>query len=217
MKYGYSFHAIATKLDTMKHSEKQMTTPALPPKPVELIEIEARCRAIRAERQAVETELRRLQHEHWLAAQDDGNLGRAVEAIVSGETDATSRNMTPERNEELRARLEILTLADGKASLRAAELCERHNRNIAAVWRPMHKKVACRIARALRDLANANRTEHELRDKAPGGTLPPMDYPGIGSLGAVGGPAKYWMEHARRHGYLLDEGEPEADWPAAAL
>ena len=102
-----------------------------------------------------------------------------------------------------------------KPAARVAEQRERHNRNVAGVYRPEHRKATQRIARALRELVDANRAEQELRDKAPGGQFPPMDFPGIGQLGAAGGPAKFWMEHARRHGYLLDDHE--ANLPSAAL
>ncbi len=68
-------------------------------------------------------------------------------------------------------------------------------------------------SRALRELVDANLAEQELRDRAPGGQLVAMDFPGIGQLGAVGGPAKFWFEHAERHGYLADEDV----FPAAAL
>ncbi len=189
--------------------------PALPSKPADLIEVEARCRSIRAERQAVETELQRIQDERWRAAQGDENLDLAAEAMAAGETDAMSRNMTPERISELRSRLEILIRADSKVSRRAAELRDRHTRNIAAAWRPMHKKAAHRIARALVELAAANAEEERVRARAPGATLPPMSFPNIGRFGAAGGAAQYWKEHAKRYNYWPDEDEDQA-LPAAA-
>lgn len=188
--------------------------PALPPKPVELIEVEARCRSINTERRAVETELRRIQDARWRAAQGDENLDRAAEAMVAGEVDPTSRDMTPERISELRARLDVLILADSKISRLAAELRDRHARNISAAWRPMHKKAAHRIARALVELADANSEEERVRGQAPGATLPPMNFPNIGRLGAGGGPAQYWKEYVKRHGYWPDDDQ--AQFPAAA-
>ena len=186
----------------------------LPARPPELIAIEDRRAAIRAERQEVETELARLVAETWNETEVDP-IDAAAERLAGGEAEATSRTVAPEQVEVMRSRRDLLRRAEAKVANRVANGRAAHNRNIAGAYRPEHRKAAQRIARALRDLADANRAEHELRDRAPGGTLPPMDFPGIGQLGPVGGPAKFWMEHAARHGYLNEEDE--ANWPAAAF
>ncbi len=192
-------------------------TLSLPPKPPELIELEVRRAAIRTERQEVQGDLARLQDEAWSESQRDVDpLDLAAEKLASGETEIASREAVPEEIEILRSRLDLIQRAEFKVKQRVAEQCEHHNRNIAAVYRPEHRKAAQRIARALRELVDANREEERLRDRAPGGTLPAMNFPGIGQLGAAGGPAKFWFEHAKRHGYL-GEDEPEVRFPAAAL
>lgn len=189
----------------------------IPARPAELIEIEGRRAAIRREAQAVKTELQRLQDKQWNSTHGDENLDRAAEAMAAGETDATSRDMTPERIEELRSRLNIIERANEKLTLRVAREREKYHRSIASVLRPEHKKVTQRIARALAELVNANAEEEMLRAKAPGNHLPPMNFPNTGKFGPGGGPAAYWRAYAKRLGYLLDEDEPEATWPAAAL
>lgn len=190
--------------------------PELPSRPAELIELEGRLSAIRGQRREVEQELRRIEDELWSAKQSgDENLDFAAEQMVAGEMEPTARSVAPKRIAELRDRLEILIRADRKATERTAEQRARHNRNIAAAWRPQHKQAAQRIARALRELVSANEQEERVRDKAPGGHLPPMNFPSLGQLGAAGGSAKFWMEHAARHGYLADEDEDV--FPAAAL
>ena len=187
----------------------------LPARPPELIEIEARRAAIRAERQVVEAELAHLEAEAWNETQASVDpIDAAAERLAGGEAEATSRTVAPEQVEVMRSRRDLLRRAEAKVAARVAEGRERHNRAVAGVHRPGHQEAAARIARALRELVDANRAEQELRDRAPGGQLPPMDFPGIGQLGAAGGPAKYWMEHAKRHGYL---DEDEARFPAAAL
>ncbi len=142
-------------------------------------------------------------------------LDVAAERLASGDLETASRDALPEEIEILRSRLDLLQRAETKLANRVANGRAAHNRSVAGAYRPEHKKAAQRIACALRELVDANRAEQELRDKAPGGQFPPMDFPGIGQLGAAGGPAKYWFEHAARHSYLADEDE--ADWPSAAL
>ena len=192
--------------------------PALPSKPAELIELEARRAVIRGQRQEVETELARLTDEAWEKTQLDVDpLDLAAEKIASGEIETASRDALPEEVEILRSRLDLLQRAETKLANRAAEQRERHNRAAAGAYRPDHKKAAQRIACALRKLVSANAEERLLRARAPGGQLPPMDFPGIGLLGAAGGPAKYWFEHAARHGYTIDDEDGEAGLPTAAL
>jgi hypothetical protein len=215
MKWAYSCHEFAAMV-TLETPEKPMNIPTLPPKPTELTEIEARCRAIRGERQAVEAELQRIQVESWRAAQGNENLERAASAMASGETDATSRDMTPERIEELSSRLEILTLADRKASGRAAEWRERHARNIAKAFRPAHRAAVRRIAVALTELVAANTAEEELRARVPGGKIRPANFPNCGRFGPHGDPCQLWKNYVKREG-LLDQDEPETTWPVAAL
>lgn len=191
--------------------------PALPLKPAELIALESRRAVIRGQRQEVEAELERLQAEAWNKSESDADpLDLAAEKLVSGEIEIASRDALPEEVEILRPRRDLLQLAEAKLANRVAAGRAAHNRSVAGAYRPAHRKAAQRIARALRELVDANRAEEALRDRAPGGTLPPMDFPGVGQLNAIGGPAKFWMEHAARHGYL-DEGDPEARFPAAAL
>ena len=189
--------------------------PALPSKPAELIELEARRAVIRGQRQEVETELARLTDEAWEKTQLDVDpLDLAAEKLASGEIAVATREAVPEEVEILRSRLDLLQRAETKLANRVAEQRERHNRAAAGAHRPDHKKAAQRIARALCELVDANREEERLRDRAPGGQFPPMNFPGIGQLGAAGGPAKYWFAHARRHGYL---DEDESILPAAAF
>lgn len=192
-------------------------TPALPAKPTQLVDLETRRAAIRTERQEVETELARIEEKVWQESQTDGDaLDQAAERLATGGTEVTSQTVVPEQIEIMRSRRDLLRLAEQKVAARLANGRSAHNRNVAGAYRPEHKKVAQRIARALRELVDANRAEQELRDRAPGGTLPPMDFPNIGQLGAVGGSAKFWMQHAGRHGYL-NEDDGETEWPAAAL
>ena len=189
---------------------------ALPSKPEELTALETRRAQIRSQRQEVQDDLARLQDETWSESQHEVDpLDLAAEKLASGATATASREAVPEEVEILRSRLDLLQRAEFKVTQRVADGRAAHNRSFAVAYRPPHKKAAQRIARALRELVDANREEERLRDRAPGGTLPAMNFPGVGQLGAVGGPAKYWMEHAARHGYLADEDE--ADWPAAAL
>lgn len=193
-------------------------TPALPSRPAELVETESRRAAIRREREEVEAELRRIQDEAWQGSQENIDpIDVAAARLANGEAEATSRTVMPEHMDFLRSRLEILRRAEVKVSQRLAKLQERHNRNIAAAYRPMHKKAAQRIARALVELVAANVEEERVRGLAPGATLPAMNFPNAGKFGPVGGPAQYWREHAKRYGYWPDEGEAEARFPAAAL
>ncbi len=190
--------------------------PALPPKPPELILIEARRAKIRGQRQEVQDDLARLQDEAWNASQPNVDpLDAAAELLATGEIETASREAVPEEVEILRSRLDLLQRAETKLANRVADARASHNRSVAGAYRPEHRKAAQRIACALRELVSANAEEELLRDRAPGGQLPPMNFPNVGALGAAGGPAKYWMEHARRHGYLVDEDE--ANWPAAAF
>ena len=187
----------------------------LPARPPELIEIEDRRAAIRAERQVVEAELARLQADAWNETQVSVDpLDLAAEKLASGVTETASRDALPEQAEIMRSRLDLLQRAETKVASRVAEGRARHNRAIAGAHRPGHQEAAARIARALRELVDANLAEQELRDRAPGGQLVAMDFPGIGQLGAAGGPAKFWFDHARRHGYL---DEDESILPAAAF
>ncbi len=187
----------------------------LPAKAAELIELEDRRAVIRGQRQEVETELRRINDEAWEKTQLDVDpLDLAAEKIASGEIETASRDALPEEVEILRSRLDLLQRAETKLANRVANGRAAHNREVAAAHRPGHRKAAQRIAAALRELVDANKAEQELRDRAPGGQLVAMDFPGIGQLGAAGGPAKFWMEHAQRHGYLDDD---EASLPAAAF
>ncbi len=194
-------------------------TLSLPPKPPELTELETRRAFIRGQRQEVEAELERLQAEAWNESESGVDpldpLDAVAERLAAGEIESASRDALPEEIEVLRSRLDLLQRAEQKVAQRIAEQRERHNRNVAGAYRPEHKKAAQRIAAALRELVSANAAEELLRDRAPGGQLPPMSFPNVGQLGAAGGPAKFWMEHAARHGYLADA--PEADWPAAAF
>ena len=128
-----------------------------------------------------------------------------------------SRNPRDPWTDTQRRRAVTVPLARGAARRPApGRRSVAHNRATAAAWRPQYKEAARRIARALRELVDANRAEHEIQNRAPNGTLISMDFPNVGQLGAVGGPAKFWMEHARRHGYL-EEDDGAAQFPAAAL
>ena len=187
-----------------------MKTLKLPARPPELIEIEDRRAAIRAERQAVETELARLVAEAWNETEVDP-IDAAAERLAGGEAD--SRTVAPEQVEVMRSRLDLLRRAETKVASRVAEGRARHNRAVSGAYRPGHQEAVQRIAHALRELVDANKDEQEFRDRAPGGQLVAMDFPGIGQLGAAGGAAKFWMEHAQRHGYL---DEDESTLPAAA-
>ncbi len=190
--------------------------PALPTKPSGLIELEARRAQLRQDREAVEAELSRLEDKHWRETNLDDDARDAVaEQLAAGEIEATGQGVVPEQLDILRSRFDLIQRAEAKVAVRAAEQRERHNRATAAAWRPQHKEAARRIARALRELIDANRAEHEIQNRAPSGQLTAMDFPGIGQLGAAGGPAKFWFEHASRHGYL-EEDEPESQFPAAA-
>ncbi len=185
----------------------------LPARPPELIAIEDRRAAIRAERQEVETELARLVAEAWNESEVDP-IDAAAERLAGGEAEATSRTVAPEQVEVMRSRLDLLRRAETKVASRVAEGRARHNRAVSGAYRPGHQEAVQRIAHALRELVDANKDEQEFRDRAPGGQLVAMDFPGIGQLGAAGGPAKFWFDHARRHGYL---DEDESILPAAAF
>ncbi len=214
MKCGYSLHEKAVSVD-YQTPEERMKILKLPARPPELIAIEDRRAALRAERQEVEAELARLTDEAWNASQPNVDpLDAAAERLAAGEIETASRDALPEEVEILRSRLDLLQRAETKLANRVAEQRERHNRAVAGIHRPEHKKAAHRIARALRELVSANAEEELLRDRAPGGQLPAMNFPGIGSLGAAGGAAKFWFDHARRHGYL---DEDESILPAAAF
>lgn len=190
--------------------------PLLPSKPEELTELETRRGKIREQRQAVQDELQRLQDEAWSESQRDvGLLDLAAEKLANGEIETVSREAMPEEIEILRSRLDLLQRAEQKVAQRVAEGCAAHNRQVAGAHKPGHREAAQRIARALRELVEANKAEQTLRDRAPNGFLPPMDFPGIGVLGAAGGAARFWMEHAKRHGYLVDEDDAQL-LPAAA-
>ena len=193
-----------------------MNIPALPHRPAELVEIEGRRAQLRQDREAVETELRALEAKLWRETTLDDDAREAVaEALAAGEIEATGQGVVPEQLEILRSRLDLIQRADRKVAVRLADQRERYNRSIAGAWRPQHREVTQRIARALRELADANRVEQEIRSRAPNGQLPPMDFPGIGQLGASGGPAKFWFQHASRHGYLAEQDDAQL-LPAAA-
>ena len=190
-------------------------TPVLPQKSAELVDLETRRATIRAERLEVETELALIEEQAWQESRPDVDpIDAAAERLASGEAEATSRTVAPEQIEVMRSRRDLLRRAETKVASRVAEGRARHNRSVAGAHRPEHRKAAQRIASALAELVSANAEEERLRDRAPGGALPAMNFPNIGQLGAAGGPAKYWMEHARRHGYLDDDG---AILPAAAF
>ena len=187
----------------------------LPERSAELIELETRYAQLRQDRQAVESELRQLEEERWQEQnRDDDARDVIAERIALGEVKATAQGVVPEQIEILHSRHDLIQRAERKVAVRVAEQSERHNRSIAAAFRPEHKQAARRIARALRELVNANDAEQTVRGRAPGGTLPAMNFPGVGSLGAAGGSAKFWMTWAERHGYL---DEDEARFPAAAF
>ena len=103
--------------------------PALPPKPPELIEIEDRRAAIRAERQVVEAELAHLETEAWDETQASVDpIDAAAERLAGGEADATSRTVAPEQIEVMRSRRDLLRRAEAKVAARVADGRAAHNR-----------------------------------------------------------------------------------------
>jgi hypothetical protein len=90
---------------------------------------------------------------------------------------------------------------------------ERHNRSIAKAFRPLHRRAVQRIHAVLLELEQANSEEVAVRAAVPGVPMQACDFPNIGSRGPGGGPIQYWIDFARRLGFL---DEDEADWPVAA-
>ena len=193
--------------------------PALPPKPAGLIALESRRAVIRGQRQEVEAELERLQAEAWPESESDVDpldpLDAVAERLAAGELESASRDALPEEIEVLRSRFDLLQRAEQKVVQRIAEQRERHNRNIASALRPQHRKAVRRIRAALLELEAANAEEVAVRARVPGVPLQAMTFPNLGSSGAAGGPLRYWLEFAKRLGFLAED-EPEATWPSAA-
>ncbi len=52
-----------------------------------------------------------------------------------------------------------------------------------------------------------------VRAAVPGAPMQACDFPNVGRRGPGGGPIQYWIDFARRLGFL---DEDEVDWPAAA-
>ena len=188
-----------------------MEIPALPPKPRELAELETRIRAIRAELDGVDGEIREIVDADWRRQNhEDSDLDAAAERLARGEPEPGG--VVPERLTFLQSRREILCSADRKVSGRIAEQRERYNRSIASALRPAHRACAIRIFRALVELVYANEAEERLRASVPGIPIRPANFPNVGGFGPHGGPAEYWRAWARRQG-LIDEGD---NFPMAA-
>lgn len=193
--------------------------PVLPQRPSELAELEPRRAAIREEWQGIEAEFQRARDQAWQTSQGVDNesvstLDAAAERLASGAAEPTALSIVPEQTLEKRKRADLLMVADRKLTEKIQEIHARHHRSIAKALRPAHKEAAHRIARALVDLVAANAEEEMLRARAPGGTLPAMTFPNAGKFGPVGGPAQYWRDYAKRHGYWPEDGP--AQFSAAA-
>ena len=197
--------------------------PALPERPSELAELITRRAAIREEWQGIEAEQRRAQDRAWLATQGSETaspervaMDAAIDRLVTGAAEPAAPDVVPEQPEAKRSRSDFLQRADRKLSEKIHKLNERHNRSVARALRPLHRRAVQRIHAALLELEQANSEEQAVRGAIPGATIQACDFPNVGTRGPGGGPIQYWVDFARRLG-LLDEGEPEAGWPTAAL
>ena len=198
-----------------------MQTPQLPKRPPELIELETRRAAIRAEWQGIEAEFKHAQDRAWITTQGAENaapetvaMDAAIDRLVTGAAEPAAVNVVPEQPEAKRSRSDFLQRADRKLTEQIHKLNERHNRQIAQAFRPLHRRAVRRIHLALLELEQANAEEVAVRSVVPGVPIQACNFPNIGSSGPAGGAIKYWIEFATRHG-LIDEDA--SDWPAAAL
>ena len=180
----------------------------LPDRPGDLTELEVRRAEIRGKRKATQAEIAAIRRRLYEAEANDPDLDAAAEGLIAGEDEQASE-ADLDRLRTLEKRLEILRRADQLLTARIADLREKHNSETAAALRPSHRKAVRRIAHLLLDLERANVGEEQIRGRVPGVGLPAMDFPSLGHSDARGGPIRFWMEYARRHGYL-DGTESEA-------
>ncbi len=192
-------------------------TPALPPTPPELADLESRHTKIRGERVEVEAALRQFQDDAWRKSRADIDvLDLAASRLADGLTDAAGRAVLPEQAEVMRSRLDLLQRAEFKMRAKLHELRDLHHTRVARAYRPAHRAAVAGIHKALVALVAANIAEEELRARVPGGKLRPANFPNCGRFGTNGGPAEFWRAWARREG-LIDKDDDQVDWPAAAL
>ena len=182
--------------------------PTVPERPAELAALEERCAGFHDERLALQAELNELQTVAWNAAQMDVvALDIAASRLAAGEDVSALRDA-----EALGQRLELVSTAERQVRAKIAELRDQHNERAARAFRPAHRQAVARIAKALVELAAANRAEQDLRASVPGIRLRPADYPGVGRFGPQGDPCQVWKNYVLNAG-LLGEGD---DFPLAA-
>ena len=184
------------------------TIPTVPERPAELAALEERCAGFHDERLDLEAELTKLQTAAWNEGQMNVvALDMAASRLAAGEDVPALRDV-----EEIRKRLELVSTAERQVRAKIAELRDQHNERTARAFRPAHRQAVARIAKALVELAAANRAEQDLRAAVPGIRLRPADYPGVGRFGPQGDPCQTWKN------YVLNAGLLDADdgWPLAA-
>ncbi len=198
--------------------------PKLPERPPELAELIPRRAAIRAEWQGIEVELKRARDAAWRASQGGKDptpetvaTDAAIDRLVTGEAEPAALSVVPEQSEAKQSRMDFLKRADRKISDKIHEINQRHNRSVARALRPLHRHAVRRVHAALLELEQANSEEQAARGAVPGAPMQVCDFPNIGTRApGVNSPINQWISYARRLGFL-DEGEPEAGWPTAAL
>ena len=184
--------------------------PSLPPKPADLEELEARYSRVRAQKRSLENRIAAAIESMRQADGKEDNVARLASELVEGKRDTISRAAMPEDLAELREQLAPVELAARQLRGKIADARARHNSEIAEAFRPAHEKAVRRVYAALLELEAANAQEAAVRAAVPGVPLPPLTFPNLGTSACGGGPLAYWIEHARRHGFL-EEPEPEEE------
>ena len=138
--------------------------PTVPERPAELAALEERCAGFHDERLDLEAELTKLQTAAWNEGQMNVvALDMAASRLAAGEDVPALRDV-----EEIRKRLELVSTAERQVRAKIAELRDQHAERTARAFRPAHRACVARIAKAVVELAAANRAEQDLRGMVPG-------------------------------------------------
>ena len=99
--------------------------------------------------------------------------------------------------DRLRTEREVVERAVGigRETLRAARAAR--NNEVVKSLRPAHRKAAERVAACVIQLAEANAEEAYIRERAPGGALPYLSYPGV-DTGPADSKAKHFLAYLKR-------------------
>jgi hypothetical protein len=183
-----------------------MDLPTLPPKHPELVELEQRHRAIRAQQTEIENQLKKVRTA-WARASVGDSLDDVAELIADGKLTEVGASNLPARQADLENQLDALNRGGQKLWERLARERTRHENQIIRAFRPAHMAAVQQIAQAVEALIAANKAEEAVRAACPV-QLVSLTFPNIGTMSVNRpGSARYWRQYAERLGFF-DDDEP---------